>query len=84
MVRALYEKISDWFDAHGEEMVNDISRLVRIGSVSNPEAEEKPFGAECRRCLEEMLKTGKSMDSIRKITNTMWEVSERRRKTGII
>lgn len=58
MDRATYEKISEWFDAHREDMVNDILRLVRIGSVSDPDAPEKPFGAECRRCLDEMLKIG--------------------------
>ena len=58
MDKALYEKISDWFDAHSEDMVKDIARLVSIGSVSDPEAAEKPFGAECKRCLEEMLKIG--------------------------
>lgn len=58
MDRATYEKISEWFDAHKEDMASDILRLVRIGSVSDPDAPEKPFGAECRRCLDEMLKIG--------------------------
>lgn len=55
---AMYEKISAWFDSHAEDMVNDIMRLVCIGSVSDPDASEKPFGLECRRCLDEMLKIG--------------------------
>lgn len=59
MDRVMYEKISAWFDAHTEDMVKDIIRLVRIGSVSNPDASDKPFGLECRRCMDEMLKIGR-------------------------
>lgn len=58
MDRELYEKVSEWFELHRSELVNDIMRLVRIGSVSNPDASEKPFGSECRRCMDEMLKIG--------------------------
>lgn len=54
----MYQKISSWFDAHREELEKDIMRLVSIGSISNPDEEVKPFGRECRRCLEEMLKIG--------------------------
>lgn len=58
MDRELYQKVSDWFEVHRNELIADIMRLVRIGSVSNPEAEQKPFGAECRLCMDEMLKIG--------------------------
>lgn len=58
MDKAVYEKVSEWFDMHKEDIINDIMRLVRIGSVSNPDAPDKPFGAECRKCLDEMLKIG--------------------------
>lgn len=58
MDKELYQKVSDWFELHKNELIEDIMRLVRIGSVSNPEAEQKPFGAECRLCMDEMLKIG--------------------------
>ena len=58
MDKELYQKVSNWFELHKDELVKDIMRLVRIGSVSNPEAEQKPFGAECRLCMDEMLKIG--------------------------
>lgn len=58
MNRELYQKVSDWFELHKEELTEDIMRLVRIGSVSNSAAPEKPFGKECRLCMDEMLKIG--------------------------
>lgn len=58
MDKELYLKVSNWFELHKDELVKDIMRLVRIASVSNPEAEQKPFGAECRLCMDEMLKIG--------------------------
>lgn len=59
MDKDVYQKVSDWFETHKEEMERDIMRLVRIGSVSDPTALEKPFGRECRECLDEMLKIGR-------------------------
>ena len=47
------KKIDCWFDNHKEEMVEDIIRLSRIPSVSEPDEEIKPFGKECRRVLDE-------------------------------
>ena len=38
----IYEKVSQWFDGHREEMTEDIKRLVRIPSISDPEAEQGP------------------------------------------
>ncbi len=58
MNRELYEKVSDWFELHKEEMIEDIMRLVRIGSISDPQAPQKPFGEACRLCMDEMLKIG--------------------------
>ena len=51
----LEKRISDWIDAHEAELVRDISRLVAVPSVSAPAEPGAPFGAECRRALDEML-----------------------------
>lgn len=60
MDRDLYDKVSRWFEAHRDEMTEDIMRLVRIPSISCPqEGEEAPFGKGCRDCLEEMLALGR-------------------------
>ena len=59
MNRELYEKVSVWFDEHREAMVSDISRLVRIESISQPGKDDTPFGNGCLRALEEMLEIGK-------------------------
>lgn len=59
MDRDLYDKVSQWFEAHRDEMTEDIMQLVRIPSISCPqEGEEAPFGKGCRDCLEEMLALG--------------------------
>ena len=55
----IYEKVSQWFDGHREEMTEDIKRLVRIPSISDPEAEQGPFGQGCRDALDEMLAMGR-------------------------
>lgn len=55
----LYNKVSRWFDEHAENMIDDIMRLVRIESVSNPDSQDKPFGAGCRQCMDEMLRMGR-------------------------
>jgi len=57
--KIMYSRISEWFDAHKESIVEDIMRLVRIGSVSDPDAPDKPFGLACRKCMDEMLCIGR-------------------------
>lgn len=60
MDRELYGRVSAWFDAHREQMTQDIARLVRIPSISAPqEGDDAPFGEACRECLEEMLAIGR-------------------------
>ena len=51
----LEERISDWIDAHEAELVRDIARMVAIPSVGAPPEPGAPFGAGCRRALDEML-----------------------------
>ena len=58
MDQVLFDRISQWMDAHADEMAQDIVRLVRIPSVSDPDSDSKPFGPGCRAALEEMLKIG--------------------------
>ena len=38
MDKELYQKVSDWFELQKENMIEDIMRLVRIGSISDPQA----------------------------------------------
>ncbi len=58
MNRELYDKIDHWMETHREELIQDICRLVKIPSISNPEEEVKPYGKGCRDALAEMLKIG--------------------------
>ncbi|MCI8529654.1 MAG: M20 family metallopeptidase [Lachnospiraceae bacterium] len=57
--REIYNKVSMWFEAHKEEMIKDIIRLVRIESISQPGKDDTPFGKGCLRALEEMLQIGR-------------------------
>ena len=54
-----YEKVGQWFEEHREEMAEDIKRLVRIPSISDPQAETGPFGKACRDAMDEMLAMGR-------------------------
>lgn len=62
--KELLDRIDEWFEAHRDELLADIKRIARIPSVSKPakpdaHAEEGPFGAECRRAMDEMLAIGR-------------------------
>ena len=59
MDQELYERAGVWFEAHREELVQDIVRLVRIPSVSDPDSGKPPFGAACREVMDEMLQIGR-------------------------
>lgn len=60
-----YKKIDAWLDAHREDFISDLRRIVRIHSVSSPYAEETPFpaghpfGHENKKVLDEMLAIGR-------------------------
>ncbi len=58
MDRKLYERIDRWMEAHRDAIIQDICRLVRIPSVSEPGGADAPFGQGCRDALEEMLRLG--------------------------
>ena len=59
MDQELYERAGAWFEAHRKELVQDIVRLVRIPSVSDPDSGKPPFGAACREVMDEMLQIGR-------------------------
>lgn len=84
MDKELYAGISDWFDAHEEALIEDICRIVRIPSVSDPDEEVKPFGQGCRDCMDEMLKIGREHGFIQKIMIIIPEASVLRKRTGRI
>ena len=48
-------------DAHSEELIQDISRLVKIPSISNPDSggKDAPFGKACHDAMDEMLSIGR-------------------------
>lgn len=58
MDRELYKKIDAWMEAHREDIIRDICRMVRIPSISNPDEADKPYGKGCLEALAEMLKMG--------------------------
>lgn len=50
------EKISAWVDAHQEEMIEDIKKLVRIKSDKEPPVGDMPYGEGPAKALHEALK----------------------------
>ena len=57
--KAIYEQVHQWMEAHKENMIHDIQRIVKIPSISKPEEEIRPFGAACRQVMDEMLQIGR-------------------------
>lgn len=51
----LEERISAWIDAHEDELLRDIARLVAVPSVKGEAAPGAPFGTETRRALNEAV-----------------------------
>ena len=49
------EKISEWVDAHRDELLRDIGRLVAIKSVRGEPLEGAPFGPGPRAALDEAM-----------------------------
>ena len=35
--KAIYEQVHQWMEAHKENMIHDIQRIVKIPSISKPE-----------------------------------------------
>ncbi len=59
--KALEQRAEKWIADHRESLIADISRLVKIRSVSDPDhgTEDAPFGEGCKRVLEEALAIGR-------------------------
>lgn len=55
MDQATEKKLDAWLEAHFDEIVEDIKRVVSIPSVSTYEEEGTPFGAGCKKALEKTL-----------------------------
>ncbi|NLC72351.1 MAG: M20 family metallopeptidase [Ruminococcaceae bacterium] len=51
----LVNRISDWVDAHENELIEDIKRSVRIKSVRGEAEEGAPFGRGPRQALSDFL-----------------------------
>ena len=52
----MIEKIRKYIFSQRDSIINDLRRFVKIPSISNPESKIKPFGAECRKVLDEYAK----------------------------
>lgn len=57
----LEQRAERWIEKHKENLIADISRLVKIRSVSDPTngTEAAPYGEGCKRVLEEALTIGR-------------------------
>lgn len=60
MDQNMEQRIDAWLQEHKDALIADISRLVKIRSVSDAQhgTPEAPFGPGCRAALDEMLKIG--------------------------
>ena len=58
--KQIINKGQEWIQTHREEFVAELQTLTRIPSVSRADLAEEhaPFGPECRRVLDHMLKRG--------------------------
>ncbi len=58
MEMELYNKIDFWFENNKDRLIQDIIRLLRIESISDPAELVGPFGKGCHDAMDEMLKIG--------------------------
>ena len=56
------EQIEAYLDAHKEEMLADICRLIRINSTKGEAAIDCPFGKDRRKHLQKHLRWQKDTD----------------------
>lgn len=59
MDKEIRKQLEAWIDAHFDELVEDIRRLVRIPSVATYNEEGYPFGKGCKDALDEVLAMGR-------------------------
>ena len=70
----LREKIEEWFDIHGDEMIEDLGRLIGINSVRGAAEDGAPFGSGPKAALmlvsEILEKRGHKTDIFEEIIMT--------------
>lgn len=54
------KQLDQWFDLHWEELLNDLQHMVRIPSIARYDDPETPYGSDCLKALQEMLRLGRS------------------------
>ena len=54
----LLKRVNQWLEEHRQEIIDDLAGLVRIPSVSQADAEVKPYGQPCRDALQYMFDLG--------------------------
>lgn len=52
----ILQKIDQYIEENREQMIRDLSELVRVPSVQSAAEKDAPFGKECKRILEETKK----------------------------
>ena len=57
---AVYESIKAYFQAHRQELLDDIQALIRIPSVTAPPEPDAPFGRACAQVLDEAVRLAES------------------------
>ncbi|MDO4568310.1 MAG: Sapep family Mn(2+)-dependent dipeptidase [Clostridia bacterium] len=55
----LRERVSEWIDAHKDELINTLCESLRIPSVKGEAEEGAPFGREVTRAIEHALEAGR-------------------------
>lgn len=58
MNEELVKGLCQYIDDHQEDIINDLIAICRIESVTDNNAEIKPFGQSCKNVLDAMLKKG--------------------------
>ena len=62
------KEIALWVSDKMPQLVKDLTRICRIPSVAVvPEDKKPPYGPECVRVLDEMLRSARGMDWTQKI-----------------
>ncbi len=67
MNQELLARVDGWFEAHRNDLIEDLKRIVRIPSIEThwdetcgmTKAEFGPFGPACKQALQEMLLIGR-------------------------
>ena len=78
MDRRLFEPFERWTDAHFDELLKDLTKLVRIPSVARYDDPRTPFGSDCLQALRFMQDlAGEFGLSSRSVADMVAEISDR-------